>query len=135
MEETKRKVISWVKIHKKQLLFAGGGITVGIGVIVGFKNKEAIMELWESIEKSLTGVSEGQSLLLSSAQVTPSAVEEVISIQSYTSPQKAYDVGQHIRNLSGGRYHSAEKAAEAAAMGITLLPHQTIVDTYTKCVA
>ena len=70
-----------------------------------------------------------------SAVVTPFAVEEVVSIRSYTSSQKAFDVNRHIRNLSGGRHHSAEKAAEAATLGIVLLPHQTIVDTYTKCAA
>ena len=98
MEEKKNEIISWIKAYKKQLLLAGVSITAVIGVIIGLKNKEAI-------------------------------------VNSYTSSQKAFDVNRHIRNLSGGRHHSAEKAAEAATLGIVLLPHQTIVDTYTKCAA
>ena len=135
MEEKKNGLISWIKIHKRQLLLAEISITVVIGIIIGLKNKEAIMDLWDSLKRNLTRYPGGQITPLCSAEVTPSAVEEVISIRSYTSPQKAFDVNQHIRNLSGGRHHSAEKAAEAAALGIVLLPHQTIVDTYTKCAA
>lgn len=135
MEEKKTGVISWIKVHKKQLLLAGISITAVIGVIIGLKNKEAIMDLWDSLQRSLKKYPGGQMTPLYSAEATPSAVEEAISIRSYTSPQKAFDVNQHIRNLSGGRHHSAEKAAEATALGIVLLPHQTIVDTYTKYAA
>ena len=59
----------------------------------------------------------------------------MIPVRLYTSPQETFGVSQHIRNLSGGRHHSIEKAAEAAALGIDLLPHQTLVDTYTKFAA
>ena len=135
MKEKKTGFIDWVKAHKKQLLLAGISVTALIGVIIGLKNKAAIMDLWDSLEKILTRVHEEPMTPLISAQMTPFAAEEVISIRSYTSPQKPFDVSQHIRNLSGGRHHSAEKAAEAAALGIALLPHQTLVDTYTKCAA
>ena len=135
MEEKKKGLIAWVKEHKKQLLLAGISVTAIIGVILGLKNKEAITELWESLEKSLTKVPEKMPEPLIVAQVTPLALEEVIPVRAYTSPREAFDVSQHIRNLSGGRHHSAEKAAEAIALGISLLPNQTIVDTYTKCAA
>ena len=46
----------------------------------------------------------------------PQVIEEVIPVRLYTSPQETFDVSQHIRNLSGGRHHSIEKAAEAAAL-------------------
>ncbi len=135
MEEKKVGFIAWVKAHKKQLLLAGISVTAIIGVIIGLKNKDAIMDLWDSLEKSLTKVPEKLPEPLNVAQVTPPALEEVIPVRPYTSPQEAFDVSQHIRTLSGGRHHSAEKAAEAAAMGITLLPNQTLVDSYTKCAA
>lgn len=132
MEEKKNEIISWVKAHKKQLLLAGVSITSVIVIIIGLKNKDAIMDLWDYLKRSLISEPGEQIIPLSSVEVTSSVAEEAVPIHSYTSPQKAFDVNQHIRNLSGGRHHSLEKAAEAAALGIVLLPHQTIVDTYTK---
>lgn len=135
MEENKKGFIAWVNAHKKQLLIAGISVTVIIGIIIGLKNKKAIKELWEALENSLskTPVKLPESITI--VQTSPSVVEEVIPVRLYTSPQESFDVSQHIRNLSGGRRHSAEKAAEAAVLGISLLPNQTIVDTYTKCAA
>jgi len=46
--------------------------------------------------------------------------------------QVPFDVRLHIRNLHPGWNASAEKLVEAKAMGITLLPGQTLVDEYTK---
>lgn len=135
MEEKKKGFIAWVKAHRKQLVLAGISVATIIGVIIGLKNKEAILDLWNSLEDSITKVPEKLPEPMCVAQVTPPALEEVISVRSYTSPQEAFDVSQHIRNMSGGRHHSAEKAAEAATLGISLLPNQTIVDTYTKCAA
>lgn len=135
MEEKKKGFIAWVKAHRKQLIFTGISVTAILVVIIGFKNKEDILDLWNSLEDSITKVPKKLPETMSVAQVTTPVLEEVISVRSYASPQEAFDVSQHIRNLSGGRHHSAEKAAEAAALGIPLLPNQTIVDTYTKCVA
>lgn len=135
MEEKKTEFIAWVKEHKKQLIFAGISVVTIIGVIIGIKNKEAIIDLWNSLEKKLTKVSEKLPESLNVEQITPYAFEEVKSVRSYTSPQEAVDVRRHIRNLSDGRHHSAEKAAEAAALGIPLLPNQTLVDSYTKYAA
>lgn len=135
MEEKKKSFIAWVKAHRKQLLFAGISVTAILGVIIGLKNKDAILDLWNSLEDSITKVPEKMPEPMSVAQVPYPTLEEVISVRSYTSPQETFDVSQHIRNLSGGRHHSAEKAAEAATLGISLLPNQTIVNTYTKCAA
>ena len=135
MEEKKKGFIAWVKAHRKQLIFTGISVTAILVVIIGFKNKEDILDLWNSLEDSITKVPKKLPETMSVAQVTTPVLEEVISVRSYASPQEAFDVSQQIRNLSGGRHHSAEKAAEAAALGIPLLPNQTIVDTYTKCVA
>lgn len=135
METERYSFIKWVKVHKKSLLLAGISVTAIIGVIFVLKNKDAIMDLWESFEKGIIKIPEKLPEPLSAASVTPHASEEIIPARKYTSPQKAYGVDQHIRNLSGGRHHSAEKAAEAAALGISLSPNQTLVDSYTKCVA
>ena len=129
------KFVSWVKAHKTELIIAGVSITAIIGIILGIKNKDAIKELWDALENSLSKTPEKLYESITIVQAAPPVLEEVIPVRLYTSPQEPFDVSQHIRNLSGGRHHSAEKAVEAAALGIDLLPHQTLVDTYTKCVA
>ncbi|MGI6063562.1 hypothetical protein [Blautia sp.] len=131
----KHKFVNWVKDHKKQLLIAGISVTAVIGIIIGLKNKEAIKELWENLENSLSKTTEKLPESITIVKTDPQVIEEVIPVRLYTSPQETFDVSQHIRNLSGGRHHSIEKAAEAAALGIDLLPHQTLVDTYTKFAA
>lgn len=131
----KHKFVDWVKAHKKQLLIAGVSVTAIIGIIIGLKNKESIKELWEALENSLSKTPEKLPESITIVQTAPPVIEEVIPVRLYTSPQEPFDVSQHIRNLSGSRHHSIEKAAEAAALGIDLLPHQTLVDTYTKCAA
>lgn len=125
--------VDWIKAHKKQLLIAEISVTAIIGIIIGLKNKEAIRELWEVLENSLSKTPEKLPESITIVQTAPPVIEEVIPVRLYTSPQEPFDVSQHIRNLSGGRHHSIEKAAEAVALGIDLLPHQTLVDTYTKC--
>ncbi len=129
------RFINWVKAHKKQLILAGISVTAIIGIILGLKNREAIAELWVTLENSLKKPTGNLTETLPTAKLVPPVVEEAVVVRSYTSPQEAFDVSQHIRNLSGSRHHSMEKAAEAAAMGIELLPNQTLVDSYTKCAA
>ncbi len=131
----KHKFVDWIKAHKKQLLIAGISVTAMIGIIIGLKNKEAIRELWEALENSLSKTPEKLPESITIVQTAPPVIEEVIPVRLYTPPQEPFEVSQHIRNLSGGRYHSVKKAAEAAELGIDLLPHQTLVDTYTKCAA
>lgn len=131
----KHKFVNWVKDHKKQPLIAGISVTAVIGIIIGLKNKEAIKELWENLENSLSKTTEKLPESITIVKTDPQLIEEVIPVRLYTSPQETFGVSQHIRNLSGGRHHSIEKAAEAAALGIDLLPHQTLVDTYTKFAA
>lgn len=125
MEENKKGFIAWVKAHKKQLIVAGISITAIIGVILGIKNKETLDELWKTLKDSLKKTTP-------TIQTDLQPLENVIPFRQYTLPQEPVDVVQHIRTLSEGRHHSAKKAAEAAALGITLLPNQTLVDKYTK---
>lgn len=49
----KKGFIVWVKEHKLQLLLAGVSITTLIMTILGFKNKDAINELWDSLKKQI----------------------------------------------------------------------------------
>ena len=42
-------------------------------------------------------------------------------------------MSRHVRTMAEGKHHSDAKAAEAMALGIDLLPNQTLVGPYTKC--
>ena len=129
--ETQKGLLVWVKAHKAQLILAGVSITTIIGVILGLKNKDALAELWATLSKSITKAPVETAVAACAATATP-VLEAMASTRSYTPPTEAFDVSRHIRTMAEGWHHSAEKAAEAAALGIELLPNQTLVGPYTK---
>lgn len=129
--ETKKGLLAWVKSHKTELILAGVSITTIIGVILGLKNKDALAELWATLSKTITKAPVEMAVAASAAAATP-VLETVASTRAYTPPTEAFDVSRHIRTMAEGWHHSAEKAAEAAALGIELLPNQTLVGPYTK---
>lgn len=129
--ETKKGFLAWIRSHKTELILAGVSITTIIGVILGLKNKEALAELWAALSKSITMAPTETAATVSVATAAP-VLETVASTRAYTPPTEAFDVSRHIRTMAEGWHHSAEKAAEAAALGIELLPNQTLVGPYTK---
>lgn len=135
MEEKKTDFFGWVKQHKKQLTLAGISISVVIGIILGAKNKEVLDELWATLKKSTKNELQPRFKTISLTQTILPENDVMITPRNYTLPQEPVDVCMHIRTLTGGRVHSAEKAAEAEALGILLLPNQTLVDPYTKYAA
>ncbi len=141
---------TWVKAHKKQLAIAGISLATLAAFVLGLKNKDAIMEFWATLEKSIRKVPTDSSVEITLSEhsvevtevvtetvteITDTVTEAVTATRSYTLPQSSVDVRLHIRNLPAGRCHSEAKAAEAAALDIQLLPHQTLVDAYTKYAA
>lgn len=71
MEENKKGFIAWVKAHKKHLFMAGISVTAIIGIIIGLKNKEAIKEVWESLENSLSKTPKNLPESISIVQTAP----------------------------------------------------------------
>ena len=134
MEEKRAKFLAWVQGHKKQLILAGISISVVIGIILGIKNRKSLMRLWALLEERIKEVSNVASTI-PVVQNSEVCMDTAISPRTYTLPQEEVNVGRHIRTMAAGRHHSAEKAAEAAALGIELLPNQTLVDPYTKYAA
>ena len=125
--ESKKGVLVWIKEHKAQLILAGVSITAIVGIIWGVKNKDELTKLWSSLAKSIK---------MDSVTTTTSMPKKaILRKRPYTSPTEAFDVRRHIRTMAAGKHHSAAKAAEAAKLGIDLLPNQTLVDPYTKCAA
>lgn len=135
MEKRKDDFIVWVKEHKKQLLLAGISITAVIAAVIGLKNKDAIQELWSSLQDNIKAKPETpiKCSTIYSAPLYES--QDSRSLQRNLTAEQIINVKQHIRKLSGDRRHSHVKELEAAELGITLMPNQTIVDAYTKCAA
>lgn len=130
-EPQEAKIQRWLKEHKKELIAAGVSVIAITGVILGIKNKGALLEFIKAFEAKTKCV----PLEANTLAVNNVIKESAENVRAYTAPTIPYNVGQHIRNLSGGRHHSAEKAAQAITLGIDLLPNQTIVDSYTKGLA
>lgn len=127
-EPQEAKSQKWLKKHKKEIIAIGVGVIAITGFILCAKNKEAVLEFLKTFEaKAKCASSEANTLA-----VNNDIAESAKNVRAYTAPTTPYNVEQHIRNLSGGRHHSAEKAAQAITLGIDLLPNQTIVDSYTK---
>ena len=134
MEKKKSEFYAWLKSDKKQLIVAGISVGVIICVVMGIKNKDAIIKLWASLDKALEKTPKNTPMRIPTQQIEDTA-SDLICPRVYTLPQEAFDVSQHIRMLPRNQHHSAKKAAEAMSLGIDLLPNQTIVDTYTKYAA
>ncbi|MDR4888225.1 hypothetical protein RGU12_11750 [Fredinandcohnia sp. QZ13] len=145
MEEQKNGFIQWVKANKKELIIAGVSISAIISIIVGIKNKDRIMALWESLIKSIENspvkVQTSSREVVESITHEPAQVVEVVSateiirFPSNDKTQVPFDVCDHIRNLPDGWHASAKKITTAAEYGYNLKPGQTWVDTYTKGVS
>lgn len=146
MGEEKKGFIKWVKVHKKELIITGISSAAIIGIIIGIKNKDSIIVLWESLKNRAKNSSNEVSK--NSFEIAKSIVDsvEVVDVVCDTESIKvlpndnrrvSYEVCEHIRNLSNGRKASAKKIATAAEHGYNLIPGQTWVETYTKgiCVA
>ena len=142
-ENEKVNFLIWVKAHKKQLTIAGISLAALAAFVLGLKNKDAIMDLWVTLEKIIRKVPADSSVTVALSEhsvdvtevVTETVTEVVTATRSYNSPQSPVDIPMHIRNLPEGRCHSAAKAAQAAALNIQLQPNQTLVDSHTKCAA
>ena len=135
MEEKKADFCSWVMEHKKQLLFAGISISVVLGLIIGVNNKEALEKLRATLEEKIQKSSNIKQIAETPSLTSVPKIEGSAISRGYTRPQEPVNVVFHVRTMAVGRHHSAEKAAEAATLGIELLPNQTLVDTYTKYAA
>lgn len=135
MEEKKKSFKAWVIAHKKQLILAGISISVVLGIILGIKNKDSLEKLWAVLKSKIQNVPNAEMTVEPASQISTPQLKIVTVPHTYTRPQEPVNVGLHIRTLTGGRTHSAEKAAEALELGIDLLPNQTLVDPYTKYAA
>lgn len=50
MEDKKKSVLTWIKEHKTELILAGISITAIVTIILGIKNKDALMNVWNKLK-------------------------------------------------------------------------------------
>ena len=140
MEDQKTGFIEWVKAHKKQLTITGISTLAIIGIVLGIKNKDAIIELWDSLQKLISKSPSETPTFSTPAPKTmeiQSTMSEIVAetkevTRAYTPSTIPFNVKDHLRNLPEGWHASPEKIAEAELLGIELLPNQTLVNSYTK---
>ena len=48
--ENKKRIMDWIKEHKKQLILIGISIPTLIAIVLGLKNKDAMMELLDNLK-------------------------------------------------------------------------------------
>ena len=146
-----RKVISWINAHKKALIIAGVSIGTLIAIVLGLKNREAIVKMWSSIRELVEKPAEkalnapiAKKVVKAAPVVTPiptadqvfneaapiaGKVAEEIGRQGYANP---FEVSRHIRTLPLGQHASPEKVEAALKLDIILQDGQTLVDAYMK---
>ena len=95
MKEEKQGFIQWVKVHKKELIIAGISAAAIIGVIIGIKKREALFELWQSLQNQM---SENPSVTFQNKQEN-FCKTEIIAFPVKHSVPTPIEVSEHLRNL------------------------------------
>ena len=130
----RRKLIRWIREHKKALIIAGISIGTLIAIALGIRNREAIKALWASLRKVAEKPAVHAVKMPPLEPVSP-AVEDVITVVAQHGETIPFDVAKHIRNLPEGWHASADKIATALEKGFELAEGQTWVADYIKGVA
>lgn len=129
----------WIKKHKKELIISGLTITAIVGIILGIKNKDELINYFNNLVESVSDSKKIKTAKVVALPINAIAEEtdtqllnDVKEIRTYSIPSESYIVKAHIRKLAGGMVHSHEKALEAEKLGIILKPNETLVKSYTK---
>lgn len=130
MKDEKQTFIQWVKAHKKELIIAGISVSSIICLIVGIKKREAILDLWKSLQEQLHSCS---AVPLDNSN-DKFCEAKIIEFPLKKDSVASIEVREHVRNLPDGWNASMGKILSAKEHGYQLEPGQTWVDTYKKMV-
>ena len=129
-----KKLIRWIREHKKALIIAGISITTLIAIVLSIKNREVIKGFWNSLQKVIDK-SAVQVANLPPVETANPVLEDVVTVVAQHRESLPFDVSKHIRNLPEGWHASADKVATALENGFDLAEGQTWVMHYAKGVA
>ena len=129
-EQNKIETTWWERNKKKVLIIGGVVVAVGVGVL-------ALIELVKGGKKLASKVPPiaDTTIIETTTEVITTVETEAITVSKTLNNGDPFGVEGFIRNLPDGWHPSAEKIAQAAALGIKLGEHQTLVDPYMKNVA
>lgn len=136
MLEKKKSFVSWAKEHKTEIIIGGIGIGTAIGLYLIIRD-DSLVRMCKPTKAVIKNKTLSARVIEENSQkIIKSAGEEVVStIPMLSETMKIaspIDVSGHFRTLHEGWKASEKKIAEAAALGLELLPGQTIVDAYKK---
>lgn len=141
IDAEKNSVLKWIKAHKKELVVAGVSVATVAALIIGYKKRTDIFEMWNLLMCRVKKAPEHRTVNVPAQKEfnpydasellidTPVNIENTQQVIANHVPQK---VSSHIRNLHDGWQPSPEKMATASKYGYSLQPGQTWVDSYTK---
>lgn len=135
-EQNKIETTWWERNKKRFSSSAELQLPLVQGVLV-FKNKDALIELVKGGKKLASKVPPiaDTTIIETTTEVITTVETEAITVSKTLNNGNPFGVEGFIRNLPDGWHPSAEKIAQAAALGIKLGEHQTLVDPYMKNVA
>jgi len=135
-EQNKTETTWWERNKKKVLIIGGVVVAVGVGVLV-FKNRDSLIALLKRGKGLTSNVPQNAdpTIIETTSEVITTVETEAITVSKTLNNGVPFGVEGFIRNLPDGWHPSAEKIAQAAALGIKLGEHQTLVDPYIKNVA
>ncbi len=137
MNEQNKSEMTWWERNKKKVLIIGGVVVaVGIGVVV-FKNKDILNALVTRGKTLVNNIPQiGENMVIETTSEIITVVDtEAVTVSKPLNNGLPFGVNGFVRNLPDGCHPSAEKIAQAEALGINLGDHQTIVNSYMKNVA
>ena len=133
MKEQK-KMIHWIKKHKTALVIAGISIGSLILLVLGIRNKEKIVSIWDLLKSATETPSLGipDSVRESAIDSLPEHIQKYVETKDTCSDRVRFRVSGHIRNLPDGWNASPQKIDSALKYNIILMDGQTWVDSYLK---
>lgn len=137
MPEKTPETSLWARIKaNKKYIFAGIGIVALAGVAYGIGIKKLTVGAPQLHEEAVSRLPKKIVEAVPVVQIEPKVLESVTSTRPYTRPTEPVAVVGHIRELTGGKCHTPEQAAKAAAAGIyNLKINETYVSPHTKYAA
>lgn len=99
MEDEKNRFIKWGKEHRQQLVTIGISIPTLILLILGLKNKDALIEVWSHIQDELKKANLYSSKWFESVSDAELEVEREKVRLAYCSPGDDFTVASTLQNL------------------------------------
>lgn len=132
--QEKKKVIQWIKEHKKELILAGISFGTLFLVILGIQNREKLKTVWDSLKETIQPLSMQfkDAAITSSMEVSTEQLSKYVGMVDSDLKCIPFRVCGHIRNLPDGCHASPQKIESALKYNIVLLDGQTWVDSYIK---